>query len=241
MKGTWGWGCPPYHSRIIVNEERRFLYCPIPKAANTAWKATLLGPNRPSDPKQLHNRDVGFIYLSELSHEKWVAIRDRLFKFTFVRDPYSRLLSAFKDKFENLSTSADRPGRDPFWLKYGAKLKRDAHEVGVAENNGPDLTFNEFVRVVCRMTPKTMNEHWHPQALLACVGEIKYDFIGHFERLDRDVPMALANLGVDSFPTLQDMRWRPTNALDLVDNYYNPELRELVRQKYDVDFRAFDY
>jgi hypothetical protein len=236
-----GWGCPPYRSRIIVDEERGFLYCPIPKAANTAWKAALLGANCPADPQKLHRRDVGFTYLSSVSEEKLAEIRHRLFKFTFVRDPYSRLLSAFKDKFENASTCSDRPGRDPFWFKYGAKLKQDALAAGLAENSGPDLTFNEFVRLVCRMTPATMNEHWHPQALLACVDEINYDFIGRFERLADDVPVALARLGLQSFPTLEDLRWRPTRALELVDTYYDAELREMVRQKYDIDFRTFNY
>ena len=240
-KQYWGWGCPPYRSRIIVDEERAFLYCPIPKAANTAWKAVLFGPDRPNDPQELHRRDIGFTYLSSLPEEKWLEIRDDLFKFTFVRDPYSRLLSAFKDKFENASTNSDRPGRDPFWLKYAAKLKQDAHAAGFGENNGPDLSFNEFVRVVCRMVPATMNEHWHPQALLACVDEINYDFIGHFERLDRDIPIALSRLGLDSFPTAEELRWRPTNALQLLDNYYNDELREMVRQKYEVDFRTFNF
>jgi hypothetical protein len=240
-KQYWGWGCPPYRSRIIVEEQRGFVYCPIPKAANTAWKAALLGPDRPKNPQSLHRRDIGFTYLSSISEEKWAEIRDRLFKFTFVRDPYSRLLSAFKDKFENASTSTDRPGRDPFWLKYAAKLKHDALEAGLAENSEPDLTFSEFVRLVCRMAPETMNEHWHPQALLACVDEINYDFIGRFERLDDDVPVAMARLGLQSFPTVKDMRWRPTHATDLLDTYYNPELREMVRQKYDIDFRTFNY
>jgi chondroitin 4-sulfotransferase 11/chondroitin 4-sulfotransferase 13 len=232
------WGCPPYRSRIIVNEERKFLYCPIPKAACTAWKAALAGPNRPRDPQELHRKYEGFTFLSSLPEERFDAIKSSLFKFIFVRDPFSRLLASFKNKFENASTV---PNNDPFWGNYGTQLKKHAIDTGLAEDSAPDLNFREFVRLVYRMKPATMNEHWHPQALLACVGEIDYDFIGHFERLADDVPVPLTSLGISSFPTLADVRQRPTNSSQLVDTYYDAELREMVREKYDIDFRTFGY
>jgi hypothetical protein len=237
-KPYWDWGCASYRSQIIVNEEQGFLYSPIPKAACTAWKAVLAGPNRPADIKKLHRNYPGFTFLSSLSQERFEEIKDRLFKFVFVRDPYSRLLAAFKNKLENASI---RPKHDPFWVGYGAHLKNVVLAAGLAENSGADLTFREFVRLVHRMKPATMNQHWHSQALLALVDEIEYDFIGHFERLADDRVVVLTRLGLQWFPTRADVQHQSTNASELIDVYYDAELREMVREKYDVDFRTFEY
>jgi hypothetical protein len=59
--------------------------------------------------------------------------------------------------------------------------------------------------------------------------------------LINDLVVVLTRLGLQWFPTRADVQHQLTNALELVDVCYEAELREMVREKYDVDFRTFEY
>jgi len=94
----------PWAARIIVSERRKLLYCPIPKAANSNWKYLLRqleGYGDYANLSKLHAPALsGLRYLSDYSAGEAAALlADPAYtKFVFVRDPYTRLLSAYMDK-----------------------------------------------------------------------------------------------------------------------------------------------
>ncbi|GAB0490633.1 hypothetical protein MMPV_001870 [Pyropia vietnamensis] len=94
----------PWASRILVSERRKVLFCPIPKAANSNWKYLLRrleGYGDYANLSKLHNPALsGLRYLSDYSAgEAATLLADPTYtKFVFVRDPYTRLLSAYMDK-----------------------------------------------------------------------------------------------------------------------------------------------
>lgn len=94
----------PWAARIIVSERRKLLYCPIPKAANSNWKYLLRrleGYGDYANLSKLHTPALsGLRYLSDYSAGEAAALLgDPTYtKFVFVRDPYTRLLSAYMDK-----------------------------------------------------------------------------------------------------------------------------------------------
>jgi hypothetical protein len=232
--------CRAYQTRIIVDFQRGFLYCPIPKAANTAWKL-LLSPQVPGKVEHVHSPSLsGFQYLANVS-EEFQQKKHSLFKFIFVRDPYSRLLSTYKNKFEGLSRRNENQ-RNSFWVGFGQYIKAQLLSAGQQDNDESDLTFAEFVRFVCGQEPAEMDEHWHPQARMSCLEQINYDFVGKFEQLAQDVAIVFERLDISGkFPTHEEVRFPPTHAAEQIERYYDPELKAAVREKYEEDFRTFGY
>lgn len=234
--------CPDYRSRIIVGRKRGFLYCPVPKVANTNWKF-LLAETVPDDIGKLHSRELsGFEYLSSLSGGGSEPLGQELFKFIFVRDPFSRILSAYRNKIENAITRIEQADRFDGWKLLARYIKHRVEELGLRDTAEENVSFREFVLFLYHSRPEDMNEHWHPQALLACVGEIEYDFVGKFESLLEDSEVVIKRLGIQrGFPSHEEVRFAPTRASDLIDVYYTGETRDLIREKYDADFAAFGY
>ncbi|KAM4560766.1 carbohydrate sulfotransferase 10-like [Fundulus diaphanus] len=92
--------------RIFVCDKRKILFCQTPKVGNTQWKKVLIVlngafPSVEEIPENLvHDHDKnGLPRLSSFSPQEITERLSSYFKFFIVRDPFERLISAFKDKF----------------------------------------------------------------------------------------------------------------------------------------------
>ena len=101
------------------------------------------------------------------------------FKFLIVREPLDRLLSAYRNKFENKQNTY-------FHEKFG-KLIVKRFRKNASNSSGNDVTFAEFVEyILSPKTKKPLNEHWRPIHELCSPCQIKFDMIGKFETLQHD-------------------------------------------------------
>jgi hypothetical protein len=140
------------------------------------------------------------------------------FKFTFVRNPFHRLLSAY------------------LFLQQGGMNKFDKawyeKELSRYEN------FNDFV---CNwLTPENIWKyiHFKPQYHFVRdpTGLIEVDYVGRFERLQEDFGHICAKLGCNrKLPKSNSAFYS-----ELTD-YYNDKTREIVSQIYAQDFEEFGY
>jgi len=136
------------------------------------------------------------------------------FKFAFVRNPFDRLVSAFKHLVKN--GAKQRINDDP-------RLYRD-------------MEFKEFVDVLLTMDKKTMDIHFRPQNLfLPNISEL--DFIGKFENINDDFIFVCKKLGIKS---LSLMHQNSTNPIKLSE-YYDEETIKKVSEFYKEDFELFNY
>ena len=154
------------------------------------------------------------------------------FWMTFVRNPYTRILSAYLDKFVQ-----DHRGQ---FLKY-AEQARALNKNHASEKR---ITFEDFVNLVSRQRPEDMNRHWRPQVLTIRMDRIKYDFIGRVEKFDEDVGVFLgslkAELGID--PSSLSHSFHKTDARSKIRKYFsNPALVQQVYEIYREDFETFGY
>ena len=167
-------------------------------------------------------------------------------KVLFVRDPFIRLVSAFRNKF--LETN------DDFYNLYGkAILRRYGHqptppalaaEAGAA---GVHPSFPQFVQYL--LDPDTekeapFNEHWQQVYRLCHPCQIQYDFVGHLETLEEDAEQLLRQLRVDNvvqFPPAA--RGNQSAGLSLADWFSAVplEARRRLYQLYQPDFTLFGY
>jgi hypothetical protein len=137
---------------------------------------------------------------------------DNLVMFTFVRNPWDRILSAFV----NCQTRARHPKNKiaPIWR------------------------FQEYVKEVLGVRGPSANIHFTPQyPTVAFRGEpIPGMFVGRFERLHKDWAKLAPRLGVA--PVLPR---RNQSKHDHYTTYYDDESREIVRRLYQQEIRFLGY
>ncbi|XP_007259579.2 carbohydrate sulfotransferase 14 [Astyanax mexicanus] len=227
---------------ILVNDEHRFLYCYVPKVACSNWKRVLKvlsGSLAHVDVKVKMNHRADLLFLSDLQPEE---IRHRLrhyFKFTFVRDPMARLLSAYRNKFGEIES---------YQRKYGAEIVRRYRKTRTKDKRtiaGDDVTFTEFVRYLLDEDVERMNEHWMPMYNLCQPCAVEYDFIGSYERLESDAAYVLERVGAPAhvhFPERQT--WYKPVTKETLHYYLCSVPQKLLREllpKYILDFSLFGY
>jgi len=239
----------PFTSRLIVSERLRAVFCPMPKAANSNWKYVLRkleGLGDYDDLTRSHNpMTSGLRYLSDYSARDIDAIVkgdvsrgvQPFFKFVFVRDPYTRLLSGYLDKFvlKNTSSSEYR-----LFLSQVTSLRKfQTRDL----TNEPRLSFRSFVDELMKQDVVRMNTHWMPQTLVCGLGYFPYDFVGSFEHLSIDASAVLAHLGHadEPFPTQRDIGFPPSGTSAMVNELYTRELMLKARLLYDQDFLLLGY
>ena len=152
---------PDYvRERLIVDQARKLIYCPIPKAGSSNWKrifVKLLNPEFEETEDLLEIRGVHHIELPTLSSfpvsdqskflatfgefltlEKFLKILE---KFIWVRHPFERILSAFHNKLEH-------PFTDEFQLRYGRKIVKNFRPKASEESleHGDDVSITEFIK-----------------------------------------------------------------------------------------------
>lgn len=158
--------------------------------------------------------------------------------FTFCRNPYARLLSYYKNKFNGFLDEGE--------FEYIKHLRRSV--VYHAANEGwftPERVFDEvhgisfeaFVRFVCR--PEAPSDfHWRPQVWVTAAEVIPYRKIIRAENLNeelREVFRQYCHVDLELKERLNSSK--DTNRL----LFYTEELAEMVYEFYRKDFDFFSY
>jgi len=216
---------------VHISLQHRYLYAITPKAACSTLRVALLrlelGHNTPTPPMSVIHAREYHPTLSPLQVGSFSAFlrRDDIFKFCFVRDPYTRLLSSY----------LDRIGRNK------AEKRRLLDQLGLAGDPiETPVSFGGFVRHVTRQSVAEQDPHWRVQYHQTLQGSIRYDFIGRYERFAEDTRVVAERLHPDFLSYLPDAL-NVTGADRQMDDYYTPELLGLVSEAFALDFEAFGY
>jgi hypothetical protein len=207
----------------------RVLYIVIPKAASSTIKAVLATTNGRENLslREIHKRRVSKLKGPEAFspaslHE--IATSPEWFRFSFVRNPYARLVSCFADKFSGRVMSRNDGYADQL-LSY-----RPQYE-------GKAITFLEFAEFACETAKHRINTHWNLQSDILAMPGISLDFIGKVESFDEDFPPIAERLGL---PTKAGVHVNRSERSDWID-YYTPTLATMVQRAYQEDFDRFGY
>ncbi|MCB9993054.1 MAG: sulfotransferase family protein [Hyphomicrobiaceae bacterium] len=235
-------GLAELNRRILTSPRLKQMFVSNPKAGcTTVKKAMFLSEARNNGDLILRNeieRNTSIVHkknpfkeFSNLTEKEknWFFYSEDIFRYTFARNPYTRILSAYLDKFVHSKDSA--AGRN--------FLKR--HKV-------PDtavLHFAEFVRLVAEEPHWDRDVHWREQYLLTRPDVINYSYIGRFERIDEGFaelrlhyPEAERSLVASD---LGGNAVNKTSAASSMPDHYDDQTIELVARIYSRDFEAFGY
>ncbi len=214
----------------VLLEPHGAVYVEIPKVACTSLKvafAQLLGisleesggdPHRAQypEPAPAESPD-GLLYLG-------------LFTFAFVRNPWDRLVSCYRDKIrgevDGYTYFTDRPGVANCLARF------DAFVAG--------MSFDEFVAAVASIPDSDADGHFRSQYTFVTnrAGDIGIDFVGRYESLLSDFQVVRRRIALPhiELPRLQAAR-EPVNY----GTYYTPKTREIVANRFRKDIQIFGY
>ena len=209
--------------QIVLYRPARLSVCLVSKAASTVWLRFL---------KLLHNKDKSSTQV--LSIDKWhvhhkysrklerlqgddIKSATQMTKILTARNPYTRLWSAYVDKFHFPGFFAI--GREII-EKY--RPNATAREIACSHN----VTFEEFIKFVIgeRNRRGPSSSHWLPVSEICGPCELKPDFIVKQETLGQDIKAILEHVGLSD---------------DVGDFFTNKKEETTLDDELDVHFRGF--
>ncbi|XP_075446492.1 carbohydrate sulfotransferase 10 [Ascaphus truei] len=238
--------------RIFVSDKHKILFCQTPKVGNTQWKKVLMVLNGafpsiediPENVVHDHEKN-GLPRLSSYSESEIQERLNSYFKFFIVRDPFERLISAFKDKFVH------NPRFEPWYKHDIAPVIIRKYRKNRTESRG-GLLFQDFVRYLGDPNHRFLDLqfgdhiiHWVTYVELCAPCQIHYNVIGHHETLEEDAPYILREAGIDrlvSYPTIP-----PGITLynkSKVEHYFSKVSKRDIKRLYarfEGDFKLFGY
>ena len=168
------------------------------------------------------------------------------FKFMFVRNPYTRLLSAFRDKFRN----KDIPPSYKVWYDQTVNdiIKKYRTDSGATLNlklTRTVITFEEFLKFVIDDNKNIGSErHWTPLSSLCMPCVVNYTFIGKFETFADDFRYLMSRISVVKVPESRYHSSPGDSTSNVFKRYWREIPLPIVRQISDLytrDFEMFGY
>ncbi|XP_052092098.1 carbohydrate sulfotransferase 11-like [Mytilus californianus] len=232
--------------RIIVSDKYRFLMCLIPKVSSTTWRRIFLQLSGKFTDKRIQKLTNHAIFYKMYNHYKTLhhynkkEIDFRIKNYTkviFVRNPFERILSAYRSKFVN---------SNQFHKKYGTKIiSKYRHNATKREKKrGANVTFLEFLKYIT-MTKNNHNFHWATYWSVCAPCAINYDYIGMFENLTMESADFLQYVGAKGvkFPR-RDLFYSKSKTTKVTQKYYShipPKHLAAIRRIYKKDFTLFAF
>ena len=230
----------------VVSDSMKMVYFPLPKSACTLFSTFLALNTEKCDDFDPVRQGVHSYRL----RNKALQLRDfriltdpDYFRFTVIRDPHSRLVSAFLDKMVKPLGSGT-----------------------ISEGEGSAITDSSFEAVVeslCRMSDAAIEKHFRPQA--AFIRNVPLDHIGVFDELEVTFRLFRERFGIDieaevaekvrstkrtqyakgasdEFGYVGDMPVRELAALKQMppaECFYNDPLHAMVAERYAEDLKIY--
>jgi hypothetical protein len=197
--------------RYYVFEDRRLAYISTAKVACTSIKSVMMQPYGVYE--NVHSA-WPYIYRGQLKDE-----HQDFFTFSFVRNPFDRLVSAYRNKI--------------FWPRHQREEFGDIHS---------NISFSEFVAEVVKRPDCLINGHFQSQyPKLYQNGELLVDYLGRFENLTEDW-LIIANRFDFDRQLPHKMKSKNTKGTHKdYRAYYTEALVQLVYHRFRADVEAFGY
>ena len=233
LESAYGIRFEKFNYLIHIDDQRRIVYFETPKVACTSIKKYMMdqyvgGEMHLKHIGAVHDRSISPLkQLETITRDDARAIfQDSYRRFTFSRNPYSRILSAYLDKIVTNE-----------WER-----ERHLPVLGFALDYQP--TFLEFLQKVAGIRDHKRDIHYMTQArLTGRLAGLKFNFIGRFESFSTDFAKFKSSFYEDE--TKNDYhslgKHHASNASEKLALYYGSQEVMLVRDIYAADFITFGY
>lgn len=219
---------------LIILPEKNVIYTSIPKAANSTikkclWSASGVDINGKDINSSIFKNPGPSRRVSEIDDQELETIfnADDWYRFSFVRNPYQRLLSGYKDKILGLG----KPKKSNSFLK----------RINWHSNQLP--SFDEFIQAIYKQPEDAMDWHWMPQSRLLMPDIIHYDFFGKLENFHDDMKTVLLRMNVtaEKIGDILSVYLNKTTGKNDNPIQISSKTADLIAQKFQKDFEMFEY
>jgi hypothetical protein len=197
--------------RVTVWDNYRLLYVRVPKSGNSTIR-----------------RSIEDGVKRRMSKAQIISLQDEWTTFSFVRNPWARVISAFSHKASNDSKSPRMvDGIYQGFVDHGIAVRAD-------------MGFEEFCELICSIPDEQMDKHLCSQAsfLIQNYAPI-VPFIGKIECMAEDWERLMTPLGIG---TPAKHIHRTQQAHQHYSHFYkDTALVNLVGDRYAEDIRHFNY
>lgn len=220
--------------RFNISLKHRYMYSPVAKVGTTSLNHIF----QKLEMQELNRKWIDFHPVVEHSPfvKPYQLTRKQLadilfdedyFRFLFVRDPFRRAVSAWRDKI-----NGNRPEKKQILKALG--LPPDTVEKPVS--------FLEFLSAVKETPDEKRDEHWRSQTSLSCADVIPYAFLGRMESFETDIKHIEGKLGLnlEPFYPTEQLKNAVADKRPYTDDYCE-ETITLVQTIYADDFQRFSY
>ncbi|MEO1350629.1 MAG: sulfotransferase family 2 domain-containing protein [Cyanobacteria bacterium J06635_15] len=216
--------------RAILLRDFRAIYIPIPKVACTSLKKAFASAididlNLVTiGEKSIQQIDFPYTEIHEIERFKDYK------KFVFVRNPWDRLVSCYKDKV--------RPDKD---YSGERNLYVDGVHIGLLRYGvfRAGMPFSEFVKAISEIPDEQANPHFRSQhTFLSNKNAPPFvDFIGKFEKLNQDFNTICEAIGMSSLTLPHSNKSHQKKYPE----YYTDDLKKIVEERYEKDIEILGY
>ena len=212
----------PLRGTLVASKRLPYIYVQNWKCGCSTVKSSLWHAEHARGltitPGYPHQQDGPFVR----DAKRWEHC-DREFVFTFVRNPFVRVLSAYLNQIVN-HRNKDHWGR--FSTNHGL--------------GDEPVSFHDFLRLLAESPHDGMDPHWRPQYCSLAPALIPYDFVGTVENLNHDLSLVLTRIFGELTPVSHFAPHR-TDATSKIQTYYGPAEVKLVQLIYQEDFASLGY
>ena len=214
---------------LLYDDSKRIIFCYVPKAGCSNWKrmfAVLNGTEQASNlnrskPHILKNVNK----LEHLSKEERDKRLKTYFKFAFVRNPFERIVSAYRNKIAVPIHYTNREHWPDDILYHILRTYNQEKYNKWAQTNFSSIfyfpSFQNFAQYLVDVNLDLLNEHFQPFLNLCHPCAVNYNFIGNFYHLPQDAYYILDFLRIPHDYYLNRPGHTTYNTSSLVLKYYN--------------------
>lgn len=227
----------PNYVNYLINwsQQHKIIYVETPKVGCTTIKQILqyaeygfdISKLPVDDHDHVHDRSRSPLKSPRDNEEQFIRCLEsaEYFTFSFVRNPFTRILSAYLDKIVGRAGVANRIQK----------------QMGI-DPSSHIPTFDEFVQTVYNQAIEDMNPHWAPQTYLLGIDNVQYDFLGRFEFFEDSIAQLVARAQLRIPEGAFGLGRGHATAADtrLQDNYTSRAINR-VQQIYSEDFERLGY
>lgn len=212
------------------------LYCGIPKIGLTFWTRVFRFLNKDVAPHVRNPFEIDrmYVHFAPLWKMKVYNLSNKTdrdiinnkngYTFMFARNPYSRLYSAYIDKFF----------LPDFWRGAGpifAKRSGTSHRSHAKQSCPDDISFEEFADFVIDsiLNRQQVNRHWAPEAWVCNPCSFPFDFIGNIETFSEDSKHILAHFGISDILPSNSSSYQMNEEVETLIIYNFDILRKLPK------------
>ncbi|KAK3879254.1 hypothetical protein Pcinc_016165 [Petrolisthes cinctipes] len=251
---------PPNSKEFLVSKKYQLMYCNVFKAASSTWLTHYLKMAGVSSQQIATYRDSPVeaarrFYPRPSPSDLQYYSRDLHYtSFLIVRDPFQRLLSAYRDKIEfnkqDYYSSLRCRIQEASYILPELKDKQKPEELKpefIGQQKKCSPSFRKFVEFVLSEEEKgnDHNEHWAPYYRFCTPCQFPFDYILHFETLTEDETFLLEKVpGLKDVLTSERFHSSHTDYSSVTPQYFAQLPRPLLVALYTLyrtDFEIFGY